>query len=80
MPGNSRSAARSPPAQNVCRCRACGTPLRKSGSVGRPVPFDHGDLREVVAEHLGGEEAGHAAADHGGMPGAVMGHVAPWPM
>jgi hypothetical protein len=29
----------------------------------------------VAAERLGGEEAGHAAADHGGVPGAVRGHV-----
>ena len=46
--------------------------------VGQLVPFDHGHFGEVVAERLGGEDAGHAATDHGGVPGAVGGHEFPW--
>ena len=78
MPGSSCSTARSPPAQKVCRCRACGTPVAEVRLVGQPVPFDHGDFGEVVGERPGGENAGHAATDHGGVPGAVRGHEFPW--
>ena len=49
--------------------------LAEDRLVGQLIPFDHGDLGKVAAERLGGEEAGHAAADHGGVPGAVRGHV-----
>ena len=77
MPGSSCSAARSPPAQKVCRCRAWGTPVAEVRLVGQLAPFDDGDLREVVAGRTGGEDAGHAATDHGGMPGAVRGHEFP---
>ena len=54
-----------------------GYALAEVRLVGQLVPFDDGDLREVVAKRTGGEDAGHAATDHGGMPGAVRGHEFP---
>src|SRR5262245_37462859 len=54
-----------------------GYALAEVRLVGQLVPFDDGDLREVVAERTGGEDAGQAATDHGGMPGAMKRHRFP---
>jgi hypothetical protein len=49
-------------------------PLADVRAVGQPVPLDHGDLVEVLAEHACGQDAGHAPADHNGVAQSVLGH------